>query len=84
MKNKDKMTIKRKILKHSLQPDTCIKSFSIDEDHITIQVKENIGCSKMWVMDDIYSKEGLQDPLSNYSIFLASKKLPSKEKENLK
>lgn len=84
MKTKDKMTIKRKVLKHSFQPDTCIKSLSIDENHITIQVKENVGCSKMWVMEDIYAKEGLKDPLSIHSIYLASKDLKPKKKEKSK
>lgn len=86
MKAKDKMTIKRKILKHSFQPDTCIKSLSVEEDRVTIHVKDNKGCSKLWVMDDIYEKEGISDPLSNYSILKASQNVPSKlkKKEKLK
>ena len=61
MKAKDKMTIKRKILKHSFQTDTFIKSLSFEEDRVTIHVKDNKGCSKLWVMDDIYEKEGISD-----------------------
>lgn len=74
LKNKDKMAIKRRLLKHSFRKDSCIKSLTMTENRITVAICDHSKWSKIFLMEDVFSSSKLRYPFDNSYFSVAAKK----------
>ena len=74
LKHRDRMTIKRRLLKHSSRNDSCIKSLNMVDNKVTIAINDYSKWSKIFVMNDIFSNLKLQYPFDNTYLSVAAQK----------